>query len=359
MVGKKILILGNGFDLAHNLLTRYENFLEYYKKYYIHKECRKDNEEIYYKLDYYLKYNVWHNYFQEIYNNKMIKRENWIDFESEISFIISFLDKFTENLSRKYLDLRRKLNDDKNDNSIRLKNFEVALSKALNKDLRKALRKALKINKVLNNETIKDVRKRCYDDLERLIKALEIYFLEVVEKEYTKTKRLKVIENIHADSIISFNYTHTYERLYNDRIPVFHIHGECGKKENNMVLGIDEYWSEKECDKHTNYAIFKKFVQRIRKKTGTIHIKWLNEINNIYQTKNEMSDIYVFGHSLDITDKDILKEFFTSEATRIHIYCKDAETEGELIANVIKLMGEENLLQKVNQELPKIEFILQ
>ena len=87
-------------------------------------------------------------------------------------------------------------------------------------------------------------------------------------------------------------------------------------------------------------------------------IKWLNEINDIYQTEKLMSDIYIFGHSLDITDKDILQGFFTSEATRIHIYCKDKETEGELIANVIKLMGEKNLLQKVNQIPPKIEFIV-
>ena len=127
-----------------------------------------------------------------------------------------------------------------------------------------------------------------------------------------------------------------------------------------MVLGIDEYWSRKKCNKHTNFAIFKKFVQRIRKKTGTKHIEWLNEINEIYQQdkENGISDIYIFGHSLDITDKDILKGFFKSKATRIHIYCKDRETEGELIANVIKLVGEKNLLQKVNQIPQKIEFIV-
>lgn len=29
--GKRILILGNGFDLAHNLPTKYSNFLDFCK----------------------------------------------------------------------------------------------------------------------------------------------------------------------------------------------------------------------------------------------------------------------------------------------------------------------------------------
>ena len=331
MVGEKILILGNGFDLAHGLPTRYGDFLE---------RCKTNSFQ---KMLPQIKNNIWIKYFGEIYNKNKIKGENWIDFESEISFVISFLDKSFENLLKSYQELLSKIKKFQDENFEKLDIFV------------KCLRYPVFVSNF--NETIKDIRKKCFGDLEKLTKALEIYILEFVEKK--NINGLDMIKNINPDYIINFNYTHTYEKLYDNKENVFHIHGECGKKENNMVLGIDEYWAEEECDKHTNYAIFKKFVQRIRKKTGTTHIKWLNEINNIYQTKNEMSDIYVFGHSLDITDKDILKIFFTSEATRIHIYCKDAETEGELIANVIKLMGEENLLQKVNQELPKIEFILQ
>ncbi len=352
MAGKKILILGNGFDLAHGLPTCYSDFLKYCDS--IHSkagiEFVHSKEIVLFKADkgIYLNIikNIWFYYFRGIYAKSKIKGENWIDFESEISFIISFLDKSFENLLKSYKELLNRIKKFQDENFEKLK-LDIFVN---------YLHHPIFVSNV-DETTIRDIRKKCFGDLEKLTKALEIYILEFVEKK--NINGLDMIKNINPDYIINFNYTHTYEKLYGNKENVFHIHGECGKKENNMVLGIDEYWAEEECDKHTNYAIFKKFVQRIRKKTGTTHIKWLNEINNIYQTKNEMSDIYVFGHSLDITDKDILKEFFTSEATRIHIYCKDAETEGELIANVIKLMGEENLLQKVNQELPKIEFILQ
>ena len=348
MKGKKILILGNGFDLAHGLPTQYGDFLEYCKKVYgiidsnIYLNERMDL--ILRKIYQYIKANIWLEYFEGVYAENEIKGENWIDFESEISFIVSFIDRFSENLLKMRQELLDELQNPQNENYKKLNIFANCLPRYINK-------------------TNKDTRKRCFEDLEDFICALQIYLLEIVEKK--DIKELGIIKNIDPDYIINFNYTHTYERLYNDKAEVFHIHGECKEiyKENginNMVLGIDEYWSKKKRNKHTNFAIFKKFVQRIRKKTGTKHIEWLNEINEIYQQdkENGISDIYIFGHSLDITDKDILQGFFKSKATRIHIYCKDRETEGELIANVIKLMGEENLLQKVNQIPPKIEFIV-
>ena len=126
-----------------------------------------------------------------------------------------------------------------------------------------------------------------------------------------------------------------------------------------MVLGIDEYWSEEERDHHTNFTIFKKFAQRIQKKTGIESYKWFDEINSDYKNKNEVSEVFVFGHSLDVTDKDILYDYLESDATSVTIYCKDKETEGEYIANVIKIIGEKRLLEKVNHYPPKLRFVIQ
>ncbi len=72
-----------------------------------------------------------------------------------------------------------------------------------------------------------------------------------------------------------------------------------------------------------------------------------------------MSEVFIFGHSLDVTDKDILHDYLESEATSVTIYCKDEETEGEYIANVIKIIGEKRLLEKVNQYPPKFRFVIQ
>lgn len=141
-----------------------------------------------------------------------------------------------------------------------------------------------------------------------------------------------------------------------------------------MILGIDEYWSEKERDSHTNFTIFKKFAQRIRKKTGIENFKYLNDINKIYEKEGKhwsgnvditetytdgTSLVYVFGHSLDVTDKDILIDFLMNETTAVTIYCRNKGVEGELIANVIQIITEKRLLEKANQVPPKIEFIIQ
>lgn len=142
------------------------------------------------------------------------------------------------------------------------------------------------------------------------------------------------------DYIINFNYTHTYQNIYNNYYTlneIFYIHGELNHEPNNMVLGIDEYWSEEERDYHTNFTIFKKFAQRIQKNTGVESYKWFEEIKSAYEKGNEVAKVFIFGHSLDVTDKDILYDYLESEATDVTIYCRNEEIEGEYIANVINI----------------------
>ena len=65
---------------------------------------------------------------------------------------------------------------------------------------------------------------------------------------------------------------------------IHHIHGnaEANRKadQNNMVLGINEYWENDDKSVHTNFNLYKKFVQRIIKETGIIYKKALNVISS-------------------------------------------------------------------------------
>ena len=142
--GKTILILGNGFDLAHGLPTRYSDFLEFcqrvttiwaydttstdkmvaarygtmwiegwnaddtIKKSIIEAFASRkkefdgygalkivlDNAELS-EIHDCLKDNVWYDYLLELYKKHCMKGENWIDFESEIRFIIKTVDENT------------------------------------------------------------------------------------------------------------------------------------------------------------------------------------------------------------------------------------------------------------------------
>lgn len=404
--GKTILILGNGFDLAHGLPTGYASFIEfcsriiciysyegsareYYDEYLqdwdIHRTVKELVEDVFVhtkKMTISVDYNrfkkvvdfanptivelyncivdnIWIMYFQEILFRNIARGENWIDFEAEISTIIRFLDQYTQNLRQFCAGIYEAIKEEQL--------TEVTLFFAICRE---------RIKKIDSLE-IKQLRERLFNDLENLTRALEIYLSYFVEKIEVHRK-ISCVANLNPDYVINFNYTHTYERLYK-KCEVFHIHGECDyqrvAKKNNMVLGIDEYLAGDERDLHTNYAIFKKFIQRMRKRTGTEHYKYIREIEDAffhgesvhadYSVKTDVdtiyadgiSHVYVFGHSLDYTDKDVLKLFLEPEATDVKIFCKDRGTEGELIASMIKIIREEQLIFKANQRPTMIEFI--
>ena len=403
-MAKTVLILGNGFDLAHGLPTKYSDFLNFcniiyeinvsiqsiysyklesdkifpmknYNKilndvrdkcivfsdilrnylnmllsennFYImrrHGKIPDGYKEIGDRIDkiyYLLKNNIWYNYFKVIFKNEKINGENWIDFESEISFIIQILDRHTENITNMYNKMLAQM-----DNYIR---FESKFN-----DFHHALHR---YNLDIELKSVKEIRKIIYNDLENLILALEIY-LSFVKTIPIHLKSLDISESYNY--IINFNYTHTYQMVYSEWANLFNIHGAINEEPNNMVLGIDEYWSEGERNNHTNFTIFKKFAQRIQKRTGIESYKWFDQIKYLYKENNtNITKVYIFGHSLDVTDKDILCDYLNDDATDVTIFCRDKETEGEYIANVIKIIGEKRLLEKVNQNPPKLKFVIQ
>lgn len=149
--------------------------------------------------------------------------------------------------------------------------------------------------------------------------------------------------------VLNFNHTDTFERVYTN--------GRCEEPEhdNNMVLGINEYWqTQDEIMTHVNYAIFKKYVQRIRKHTMNKYPRLINE----FAKKGPFirRNVHVFGHSLDTTDKDILVDFFTHDSADVMIHCHSREAEGELIARMIALIGSDKMMEKISNDTLHFEI---
>lgn len=105
-----ILVIGNGFDLEHNLPTKYTDFLDFVRKFHSirfnlknkkmkisnihHDYIRKLFQQQKYldrlnALTIFTSNNLWIKYFDKIRNDRLKNLENWIDFEREISTIIS------------------------------------------------------------------------------------------------------------------------------------------------------------------------------------------------------------------------------------------------------------------------------
>lgn len=281
-----IIVIGNGFDLAHGLPTKYTDFLEFVKVLNnVLEERNKDydcidmcninvqiktliKENITQQIEQWkslLNDNFWIEYFLQ---NDMHGKENWIDFESEISDLIQsiHMDMYEKrSLTSMYEEI----------DGIFINEF---LENYLWKD---------NVDRKLN--IYKDIKDKLYDDLNRLIKALEIYLYQYVNKINCE-KKLPDIQEIIAEKeickILSFNYTNTIERVYIDKsnMDIDFIHGKANKdleiEKNNMVLGIDEFLPAEKQNINVEFVEFKKFYQRIYKETGCKYKNWVDEIKS-------------------------------------------------------------------------------
>ncbi|WP_026516802.1 AbiH family protein [Butyrivibrio sp. MC2021] len=432
-MGSKLLILGNGFDLAHNLPTKYEHFLDFAKlamKIYgyekkeeeldifksdvngwmghdflkkelirlfgirtvkINLDPNSDVEDQYVsvsdcRLDKFhecLVHNIWYRYINKLYCYKKMRGENWIDFETEISEIIKFIDERYNSINEPFLNIYREM---KFNNSVEDKFSDFTYVLDAYWELNDSVG-SFNTYKGASLASISSVRDRLYKDLEQLIVAFEIYLTEFVET-IPIIDKLNVISEIKPDYVITFNYTKTYEKIYGIETPVCHIHGCCEKDrsedDNNMVIGIDKYSMDN--GNETDYfAIFKKYIQRIRKRNDVTYSVWSDKMRKNYQKysdsiengidvesvvlnvhipsyafkipKKAFSDVYTFGHSLDVTDKDVLERFLIPNYTRLHIFAVDRADEGKLITNLLSIAGESVVIEKSTISPPMIEFL--
>lgn len=136
-----------------------------------------------------------------------------------------------------------------------------------------------------------------------------------------------------------------------------------------MVLGIDEYLNDEAKNKELEFITFKKYFQRIYKKTGNTYKKWIKVIvdfnnafinsiksNMIPTAGNKKNGIYIFGHSLDITDKDIIKELIECPNTVTTIFYYNKEAYAQQITNLVKVIGQDELIKRVSGANPTIIF---
>ena len=339
-----ILLIGNGFDLAHELPTKYTHFPKFLKatqdifdplkricgeltdisklglhptleKYLLTMASSTDNPLLNELIEISHK-NLWVNYFMPSIGSALGK-ETWIDFESLISNIIQSLDRFNGSLSKE-------------------ERFQIIGQLG-------PMRKILESENLLYGATDSFRNERLLTDLDRLIRGLEIYLCLCLDL-INPTHRLQAVTDIGAvDGVLSFNYTNTLERIYQPGqfpMPEYcYIHGRAQSKDsqesNNMVLGIDEYLDATERNRQFDFIRFKKYYQRIFKQTDYNYTKWFHNM--------ELKNLYIIGHSLDETDKDVLQDVLTSEGVKTTIFYHNKQANATQIENLVKVLGYDTL----------------
>lgn len=382
-----MLIIGNGFDLAHDRPTTYSDFLQFLNYILLAKDYQGDKsqfeaslniecqmvkqyilasfdtrknpgsesawnknpmiQELYEHLD----ENVWYEYFKKIWENDLINGKNWIDFEQEILEVINFFD---HKITNKYEPIS-KLQGNSVDEKIR-HFWSLFYVKIQHENVQRC--------------TWSDFIDKTYQDLQDLVRCLEIYLDNCVAKAHI-TRYSPDIQELKIDSVLSFNYTSIPTDIYPSLTNTHYIHGRAksdrSAAENNIVLGVNEYWDEHEKNSRTNFNCYKKFVQRIIKETGIDYKRALRfmltehkEREQKYERLNRKApndnQVYIFGHSLDITDGDILREVIRTEGIITTIYYRNKQQQSNQIANLSKVLGQDELLERVFSTSPSIIF---
>lgn len=382
-----MLIIGNGFDLAHERPTTYADFLQflYYilsaKEYLGDKaefeshlviksptvrqyilssfDTRKNPkseyvgntnnaiQELYNCLD----KNVWYEYFSAIWREDSINGKNWIDFEQEILEVINFFD---HKITNKYEAISKLQGDSVNE---KIKHFwSLFYVKIQQENVQRC--------------TWSDFIDKTYQDLQDLVRCLEIYLDDCVGKMPIQ-QFSPDIQKTKIDYVLNFNYTAIPTEVYPSLINTHPIHG-CARTnrpavKNNMILGVNEYWEGDDKNTHTNFNLYKKFVQRIIKETGIDYKRILrymqsedNKRKTVLEGKNSdspyINHFYIFGHSLDVTDGDIFREIIKTDDADTTIFYKDKQQQANQIANLSKVLGQAKLLEYTFSISPTVIF---
>ena len=412
-----ILVLGNGFDLALGLPTKYTDFLEFVNvieelcpNEYLTERCinnaysyafsgmsekkydafvnqlgwafHSSNHPCIAIQDMYdcIHENAWINYFQRRISENQISGENWIDLEKEIKNVVQILDRVSYDI--RYLgDIMdtwaRTMNRTPLDIDGILHDFEHN-----------------RYSITLSRETYIMFKSKLRGDFERFVCALQIYFDFFVglSKLVDGRQLPSPLKALHFDNVLSFNYTPYWNKLNKGQIgeqQICFVHGKlsyCNEKNDHkladiiqnsdVIIGFDEYLDNNKKNEQLEFVYYRKYFQRIAKGTGSEYLSWLSAYQYDEPTQRYSDEtiareaarypnhVYIFGHSMDPTDKDIFKDIFLREPndTKVTIYYHDEEAHERIITNLIAIIGQDRLIEKTHKrgfETADIEIVPQ
>ncbi len=368
----KILITGNGYDLSKGLPTAYSDFINILKhiqntdKYQFddiysvvgkttkdllfenYKEFEFDIQKIE-ELKSKFNDNFWYNFFVEEYDI-----ETWIDFENRIKYLLKVLNrgvkKIEENLLKKH-----------NISKINIKAFSS--DSILEKDF-EAIEILKNLNVIDGNyveflllETYTKKRKQYYNQInilalrKKLINELDVF--KEIFSDYFRIFVFPLYENINnkinslsfknIDYHFTFNYTPTFEKIEKIVNRTNFIHGNISNDNQNIVLGINNISNDENDMK--DFIPFTKLFQKIDNAT---YSKFISEISKGNHKKNQ---IFIYGHSLDVSDKNYINEIFDlalKENSEIIIIYHNEKSKQQLLENMIHIRGNDDI-EKLNR----------
>jgi hypothetical protein len=339
-----IIIIGNGFDLAHNMRSSYMDFSNWFLVEKVMKNLISNNlsEDIFstnfigrYKYVKDTPRTTYTNYppieiiklvLKYLYDsNSSVKKEDI--YETLVnkrvylqSMIVNrFLGDLYANTHNNWFDIEQAYFDEL-----------VKWSKSLGKS---------------HPDTIITNLKKLNNNFNEIKELLEEYLNTIQIKESLEIKKFFNHNFLGKKNIkiINFNYTNTFSQYFNslfnqngDHISlgeenVNYIHGELNKR---VIFGYGDDNNE-EYIRMKNSGI-NEFLENF-KTFGYLHDSKYREMVD-YISGIDNYEVYVLGHSLGVTDKTLLKEIMdTDKCLNIHLFKRSDIDESSKISDMTKL----------------------
>ncbi|WP_339836831.1 AbiH family protein [uncultured Flavobacterium sp.] len=386
----RLVIIGNGFDLAHGLPTSYKDFID---DYWSSIKSSKHNDDFIYFIDtlnivfeeikglnciakclmkfdekikfseaeIYTEYGNNHmtgqyprrhilnykNSFFKAINQKNV--QNWVDIENE------YYRQLKKIINSKCLDVSKSIEYWQNEQKIQVqelnKEFEY-VKILLGKYLKDKVKDAYKFNYHSSLKSIYDVLKPIsltsneHDVLKEFNNSEDV---EEIKDHFEKEKKEELVNKLY---FLNFNYTPTV-KIYSDILntserietKVNYIHGELENvSDNKMNFGFGDEMDEdyKEIENLDDNEYLKNFK-------SFLYLQNSNYNDLLSYVESEKFQVIILGHSCGLSDRTLLNTIFEHENCRsIKVfYYKNGEYDNytDMVQNISRHFNDKKIMR--------------
>ncbi len=330
----RLIIIGNGFDLAHGLKTSYCDFIHDY----LLTNFRNAKNTRHYE-DALIKVELAHGYLGtrlDFNENSPLSDFTFCIKDTSLGYKLIIKSKFLRQLLHKaglenWVDIE-------NEYYTELKKcLEAGSIDELNRDLGLIIQELSKyLTKLPNAPFIRDFKeilKSSFDRKDVVLSCLDF------------TNSVKQIQ------ILNFNYTSTVEQYFgefpvgNQKIDINYIHGKLNDSKNSLIFGfgdeLDDYYKKLEGDKRKGFLHYIKSFWYA--KTSNYH-------NLIRFIDSGEFQVFIWGHSCGLSDRTMLNMIFEHDnCLSIKIFyhgTKEKNNHTELTQEISRHFHNKGLMRK-------------
>ncbi|XZW38025.1 AbiH family protein [Acinetobacter baumannii] len=376
-------------DLFEKLIIKESGFFKKTQEFYECSAISLDNDEIE-KFQLILKNNVWYDFFLDHIN----EIKTWIDFEQKIEeallLVVNALNVIEDYfLKNGIFDLGIYIKDNLSKDTyffpelqfhllVKLGIFNLSINPSTFDPDGKICPDFFKVR---DNEKYGLDSKKYLSFLQQqlndFINLFNLYLTNIINK-FKPMLNFGIKDFGEINSIYSFNYTNTFEKFYSKDTKIHYLHGRFGE-EHNLVLGISDlnhnsliklkvYGFTKYHQKllnNTDYSFLHDILSKYKAdkkelEDAIIDLRASMNVSSlrghtskiIERKKLELSNInlnfYIWGHSLDVSDENYIKEIFSfneemDNNVRVIIFYYDKFAKFDLLANLIHILKKEKV----------------